>query len=874
MYKGEHMQDRIYLNNKWVFAPSPSEDIIEVRIPHTHKVTPLNYFNEEEYQFVSCYSRNIYAEPNWEGKHVLITFEGVAHAAKVYVGEQLVGEHLGGYTAFTLDLAPYLSMGAENNLLVEVDSRENLNIPPFGKVIDYMTYGGIYREVYLEIKETTYIKDIFVKTREKLIIEEIEVEKEVVIPNEILADIHKSTEADTEVEVSVVPEEAELQEESEPQEEIEGEELSHGTPTIVIEKVRNERIEKRLVVELEVEGYQEDIEVAYFLRKKSIDSDAERTWTPLNIDILGEASTTTVHVVEDIEKWEIESPVLYELKVELRIENGIVDEHSVTFGFRSCEFKKDGFYLNDRKVKLLGLNRHQSYPYVGYAMPERVQKLDADILKFELGVNAVRTSHYPQSQHFIDRCDELGLLVFTEIPGWQHIGDEHWKDIASDMAGEMVKQYRNHPSIILWGARINESDDDERLYRRTNKIIHGLDDTRQTGGVRCIKNSSLLEDVYTYNDFSHTGKNAGLEPKAKVTSQEEAPYLVSEYNGHMFPTKPFDSESHRLEQAKRHANVLESLYEHEDIAGGFGWCMFDYNTHKDFGSGDRICYHGVMNIFRIPKLAASVYASQGLERDVLEISSTMDIGEHPACNLGEIYAFTNADSVNLYKNDTFVKSFYPDKNRYGHMPHPPILIDDFIGELLEQKEEYSHRKSEVMKEVLVAIAKYGQYKLPFKYKLKMARLMLFSKMTISEGTRLYKEYIGNWGGEATTYRFEALKDGQVVSTIVKSATKKVRLQVETDTEVLQDGITYDVATVRVRVVDEHGQALPYYQGVVEFETMGNLELIGPSSVAILGGSVGTYVKTNGRVGAGVLRVNSYGLEEVTIAYDIERAERG
>ena len=83
------------------------------------------------------------------------------------------------------------------------------------------------------------------------------------------------------------------------------------------------------------------------------------------------------------------------------------------------EDREDGYHLNGRKLKIRGLNRHQSYAYVGYAMPASVQKLDAEILRFDLGVNAVRTSHYPQSQHFIRRCDELGLLVFTEIPGWQ-----------------------------------------------------------------------------------------------------------------------------------------------------------------------------------------------------------------------------------------------------------------------------------------------------------------------------------------------------------------------------------------------------------------------------------------------------------------------
>lgn len=132
-------------------------------------------------------------------------------------------------------------------------------------------------------------------------------------------------------------------------------------------------------------------------------------------------------------------------------------------GFRQAVFQKDGFYLNGHKLRIRGLNRHQSYPYVGYAMPASIQRMDAEVLKKELGLNAVRTSHYPQSQEFINRCDELGLMVFTEIPGWQHIGDEAWKAQAVENVKDMVIQYRNHPSIILWGVRINESQDDDEF---------------------------------------------------------------------------------------------------------------------------------------------------------------------------------------------------------------------------------------------------------------------------------------------------------------------------------------------------------------------------------------------------------------------------
>jgi beta-galactosidase len=96
-------------------------------------------------------------------------------------------------------------------------------------------------------------------------------------------------------------------------------------------------------------------------------------------------------------------------------------------GFREAIFKSDGFFLNGRRVFLRGLNRHQSWPFAGYAMGPGAQRQDAEILKRDLGCLVVRTSHYPQSRHFLDACDELGLLVFTELPGWQHIGNEEWK---------------------------------------------------------------------------------------------------------------------------------------------------------------------------------------------------------------------------------------------------------------------------------------------------------------------------------------------------------------------------------------------------------------------------------------------------------------
>lgn len=218
--------------------------------------------------------------------------------------------------------------------------------------------------------------------------------------------------------------------------------------------------------------------------------------------------------VPDAKPWNTENPYMYRCTVRLLTAEGAeLDKQETTFGFRTAEFKADGFYLNGRKTFLKGLNRHQSFPYIGYAAPEALQREDARILKHELSCNAVRTSHYPQSQHFIDECDRLGLLVFTELPGWQHIGGDEWKNQACENLREMIMQYRNHPSIVLWGVRINESMDDDEFYARTNAIAHELDPSRQTSGVRYIEQSHLLEDVYAYNDFSHDGVAAGTKPK-------------------------------------------------------------------------------------------------------------------------------------------------------------------------------------------------------------------------------------------------------------------------------------------------------------------------------------------------------------------------
>ena len=802
------MNQRIYLNNDWLFTEQfqdemlepeyPEETLQSVRIPHTCKETPFHYFDESIYQMVSGYRRHLMIPKEWQGQRILLTFEGAAHDSTVWCNGTKVGEHHCGYTAFTVDLSESVIYGQDNLLCVRLDSRENLNIPPFGYVIDYMTYGGIYRDVYLDVKAPTALRDIFVHTQ-------------------------------------VTRENAQV------------------------------------ISEITFYGDVKGLQIRQYYKRKT--NSAMDNWQPLCESSLTSAIADGQPVIfhstiPHPALWDTDHPQLYLLKTQLWNGESLLDESEITFGIREAIFKKDGFYLNGKKLRIRGLNRHQSYPYAGYAMPESMQKLDADLLKKELGLNAVRTSHYPQSHYFLDHCDELGLLVFTEFPGWQHIGDDAWKAQAITNAEDMIRQYRNHPSIILWGVRINESPDDDSFYEKTNAAAHRLDPTRPTGGVRAIKKSHLLEDVYTYNDFLHDGEMPGCEPKAKVTSDKEKPYLISEYNGHMYPTKSFDNEERRSEHAIRHANVLDAVAGQEEIAGSFGWCMFDYNTHKDFGSGDRICYHGVMDMFRNPKLAACVYACEQEETPVLEISSSMDIGEHPGCNRGNIYILSNADSVKMYKNDRFIKEYRPEMSPYKHLKHGPILIDDFIGDSFEKNERFQPKHAKQMVDAMNLVARGSLNHIPKRLYHTAFKLALIYHLDFDEVSKLYTKYIGDWGGTATVYRFDAIKNGTLVKSVTKEPVMDLQLSARADHTHLAEHHSYDVALVRIKAQDSHGNVLPFYQEPIHLSTEGDIAIIGPDTISLQGGMGGTFVKTLGKKGQGTLLLHSDTAGEQRITFTI------
>jgi beta-galactosidase len=696
------------INRRWRYSPKTSAAAHErsfddsgfarVTIPHTNIRLPWHSFDDKDYEFISIYRRHFRLPAAARGRRVFVDFEGVMTASTVWLNGVRLGEYKGGFTPFSFELTQHIDWDGDNVLAVEVDSTERADIPPFGYEIDYLTFGGIYREVQLRLVSPAYIENVFAQ------------------PVDVL-----SAEPKLQVRCDLVSEKP----------------LDAGWS-------------------IEVALFDGERRLANAVQPLAAGTDVSKTGDVVHLENLGR-----------IELWDLKSPKLYRVEVKLQKDNRVVDGDSRRIGFREAKFTPQGFSLNGKIIKLRGLDRHQTFPWVGQAMPGRVQRQDAIILRKNLKCNIVRTSHYPQSRHFLDACDEIGLLVLEEIPGWQHIGDQSWQDISVDNVDRMIKRDWNHPSIILWGVRINESQDNHNFYVRTNALAHKLDPTRQTGGIRYLYDSELLEDVFTMNDFGFP-----------LRAPNHPLYLNTEFVGHTYPTKTIDNIERLREHTIRHARVHDQLASNPQYAGGIGWCAFDYNTHSNFGSGDRICYHGVTDIWREPKPAAGFYRSQcdAEEEIVLVPAFHWARGDE---NVGFTNALVSSNCAHLkfYIKDRLVAEADPDRKQFPHLKYAPFSAD-----------------------LSNAFKEWGDLRI--------------------EG------YIG--GKQVISRSFSG-----------RGADQKFVLAPD-DTTLVGNGA--DATRVVLRVTDEFSAIRPFAADAVRFEITGPAEIIGDNPFSLVGGQGAVWIR--------------------------------
>jgi beta-galactosidase len=674
-------------------------------VPHTNTRLPWHSFDERDYQFVSVYRRRFKLPELARARRVFVDFEGVMTASTVWLNGVRLGEYRGGYTPFSFELTPHLDLTAENVLAVEVDSTERPDIPPFGDQLDYLTFGGIYREVSLRIVSPSFIENIFAK------------------PSGVLS----------------------------------------GSPALAVD-CHIQHLEHSDALRLEVDLCEGDRVIAR---------------SSLRVPPSARSDEPQIHTVPfdrlpAVKLWRLERPALYSVRVRLLHNAQLVDQDARPFGFRTARFTDHGFELNGEIVKLRGLNRHQTFPFVGGAMPARVQRRDAEILRKQFKCNIVRTSHYPQSRHFLDACDELGLLVLEEFPGWQHVGDEGWKDLAVDNVRRMIRRDWNHPAIVLWGVRINESSDDHDFYVRTNATAHRLDPTRPTGGIRAFAESELLEDVFTFNDFGYPLK-----------APNHPLYLNTEFVGHTYNTKTTDDADRLTEHTLRHARIHDQLASNPQYAGGIAWCAFDYNTHAYFGSGDRVCYHGVADLFREPKRAAGFYRSQCDPADEVVVEPAIHWApSDQAGGLQKLVVCSNCERLQFYVANKLIRELAPDRAQFPHLPHPPFVLD--FGDDLD----------------------------------------------------------GNWG-DLRIEGYIAGKRAMVKNYSGKGVDQQFLLRTD-DTGLIADGA--DSTRLVLRVADEFGNVRPFANDAIKLEIEGPAEIIGDNPFALVGGTGAVWIRAREQAG--------------------------
>jgi beta-galactosidase len=385
----------------------------------------------------------------------------------------------------------------------------------------------------------------------------------------------------------------------------------------------------------------------------------------------------------EVKLWDVDDPHLYDVVVFLMAGGQPLHTLARRIGFREAEFTLDGFFLNGRRLQLFGLNRHELFPYTGGAMPARAMRRDAEILRKELNCNIVRCSHYPQSEAFLDACDELGMLVWEETPGWQYIGDAAWKDQVVANVGDMVKRDRNHPSIVIWGVRVNESANDPGLYERTTKLAKSLDDSRPVSGSMVDFNGwqqGWHEDVFAIDDY-HSAADGSVGIYAPLP---KTLYMISETVGQFsYGGKGFNNVYQRtaevalqMQQALNHAQAHDKAAAYPQICGTIGWCAFDYPSLLH--AVDAMKHSGVSDFFRLPKLGASFYHSQvdPAIRPVIAPNFYWDFG--PATPRGpgkDAAVFSNCEELHIFVDGKPRTVLTPERNRFPHLQYPPFFMD-------------------------------------------------------------------------------------------------------------------------------------------------------------------------------------------------------
>ena len=738
--KDEILQSsKVKFNSDWHFTKAENETISDdtylanndfkswqkVSLPHTANLEPKIVNNQ--WQGVSWYAKNFTLSDEMYGKKLFFKFEGAMNTAEVWVNNKKLIKHQGGYLPFVIDFTEIALFDKENIIHIKLNNKDNPTTGPKPlKNLDFNTYGGIYRNVWLIAKNSLHITDPIFTNK-----------------------------------------------------------VASGGVFVSYPKVSKEEATINIKTHVKNEN---NVKQSFLIKNTLLKNDAEIIFSESEIYQLKkneDEQFSTNLVLETPELWSPSSPNLYHLKTEVLQNGEVVDSEITRIGIKTIKFINQDFYLNGTKTFLRGVNRHQEYPYVGYALSDNANYRDAKKIK-EAGFDYVRLSHYPQSPAFMKACDEIGLITIDAILGWQYFSeDEAFQKHIYQTAKDLIRRDRNYASVIAWEVSLNESWMPDFFIDSLTNIAkkeyqteqaytagwqpYGYDIYLQARQHRLQHYNSKIKKPYNvseYGDWEYYAMNAGL-------NQDSWSNLLQAERSSRQPRSAGEKAL-----LQKETNLQEA---HNDnlntpaFADGY-WVMFDYNR----GYADDIEASGIMNLFRLSKPSYYFYQSQRDFNDPFGKPMIHIANEWKKDSPLDVRIFSNCEEVELFLNGKSVGKQKPNQDKISkNLKHPPFT-----------------------------------FKLP-KY---------------NPGKLEAKGFINNIN---------------VVNHIVNSPVKPSKIKIELDVSGKKIDVNNDdIVFVYASILDKNETVLTNANDKVEFKLKGNAKIIGDNPVKTEAGVASILIKTN------------------------------
>ncbi len=524
----------INLNSDWRFHRDDRKAVLtghevpaaawaRVDLPHTARIEAREAVDSWQGQAFYKKDFKINVRP---GDRAILRFEAAMNVADVWVNGKHLGQHLGGYLPFSFDITEVLKASGVNQLIVRINNEDNkITGPKPLKDLDYIQYGGLYRGVSLSIKPAVHITEEMLSATPAgggIFVTYPKADKDAATVR-VKAEVNNSAAGPREVT------------------------LRH---TLLKQGKRVGEVAERVTL-----------------------AAGERRHVELDLNLTQPAL------------WSPNAPNLYQLQSTVE-SNGRQDQVRTRIGIRRIAFNaQHQLLLNGETLFLRGVNRHQEYPYVGYAISPQADYRDALLIK-QAGYDYVRLSHYPHSPAFMDAADELGLVLLDAIPGWQYINpDPAFARQTVQTCADMIRRDRNHASVLAWECSLNETDMPQSLVDQLHRTVHQEypgDQAFSAGWVpqtydiylqarqhRIGSKDKLPAKpliVSEYGDWEYFAMNAGFNQTAWA-DLKEADRSSRQFLG--------DGEKRLLQQAKNVAEAHNDNFTTPAFADGY-WVMFDY----------------------------------------------------------------------------------------------------------------------------------------------------------------------------------------------------------------------------------------------------------------------------------------------------------